>query len=512
MERIVKTIPAKKKLIAVDSDKKIQKKNVAGYARVSTDNVEQQTSYEKQVDYYTNFIKSRPDWNFAGLYADEGITGTSTKNRDGFNRMIEDALDGKIDLIITKSVSRFARNTVDSLTIVRKLKENGIEVYFEKENIWTLDSKGELLITIMSSLAQEESRSISENVTWGKRKRFADGLVSIAYSTFLGYDKGPDGNLVINKEEALIIKRIYMEYLNGSSFTKIAEMLTEDGVSTPTRKNKEWSKATIKSILTNEKYKGDALLQKYYCSDFLTRTRKVNNGEIPQYYIEKNHEAIIEPYIWDLVQDKLKNRDNRWSLFTGKVICGECGSFFKPRTWHSNSIYKRKVLQCELKTKRKCGMKHTTEEFIKDEFVRELNRKIKIKDRLISEIEKVKDRLFDIEYLDEELNKELEIVEKLKNEIEDKIASNKNTIQNQDEYKEEYKKLYTIYKEGIDKVTELEIEIEDKKNRKLKVEYYIDFLKEQDEEIKEFKPIYWNLLLDKAIVISEDAIKFEFII
>ncbi|MFM1524740.1 MULTISPECIES: recombinase family protein [Helcococcus] len=511
MERIVKTIPAKKKLIAVDSDKKIQKKNVAGYARVSTDNVEQQTSYEKQVDYYTNFIKSRPDWNFAGLYSDEGITGTSTKNREGFNRMINDALDGKIDLIITKSVSRFARNTVDSLTTVRKLKENGIEIYFEKENIWTLDSKGELLITIMSSLAQEESRSISENVTWGKRKRLADGQVSIAYSTFLGYDKGPDGNLVINKEEALVIKKIYMEYLNGNGFRKIADLLSKEGILTPTKKSK-WSPSSVKSILTNEKYKGDALLQKYYCTDFLTKTRKVNNGEIPQYYIEKNHEAIIEPYIWDLVQDIIKNRNNKWNYFTGKVICGECGHFFKPRTWHSNSIYKRKVLQCNLKLKRKCGMKHTSEEFIKSEFIKELNKKIKIKDRLINEVEKIKDRIFDTKELEENLKKELNIVENLKNEIEDKVATNKQIIQNQDNYKKEYTELYAIYNEGIDKVTELEIEIEDKKNRKLKVEYYINFLKEQDGDIKEFKPIYWNLLLEKAIVKSERKIKFEFII
>lgn len=207
----------------------------------------------------------------------------------------------------------------------------------------------------MSSLAQEESRSISENVTWGKRKRLADGKVSIAYSTFLGYDKGADGNLAINEKEAKIIRRIYMDYLNGESFIKIAKSLTEDEVPTPTRKKKEWSSATVRSILINEKYKGDALLQKYYCSDFLTGARRTNKGEIPQYYIENNHEAIIEPFVWELVQVKIKNRNSKWSIFTGKIICGECGGFFKPRTWHSNSKYKRKVLQCELKTKRKCS-------------------------------------------------------------------------------------------------------------------------------------------------------------
>src|SRR5690606_35174144 len=203
-----------------------RKRRVAGYARVSTDNEEQLTSYEAQVDYYTNYIKGRDDWEFAGLYTDEGISATNTKKREGFNRMVADALAGKIDLIVTKSVSRFARNTVDSLTTLRNLKEKGIEVYFEKENIWTLDSKGELLITIMSSLAQEESRSISENVTWGQRKRFADGKVTVPFGHFLGYDRGEDGNLVLNPKEAVIIQRIFSMFLQGMTLYVIAKHLT----------------------------------------------------------------------------------------------------------------------------------------------------------------------------------------------------------------------------------------------------------------------------------------------
>jgi site-specific DNA recombinase len=182
----------------------ITKRRVAGYARVSTDSDEQFTSYQAQVDYYTQFIKSKPEWTFVDVYTDEGISGTNTKHRTGFNKMIEDALAGKIDLIVTKSISRFARNTVDTLTNIRNLKEHNVEVFFEKENIYTFDSKGEVMITIMSSLAQEESRSISENVTWGHRKRFADGKVSLGYSSFLGYAKGPDKDhpLVIVEEQA----------------------------------------------------------------------------------------------------------------------------------------------------------------------------------------------------------------------------------------------------------------------------------------------------------------------
>ena len=193
------------------------RRKVAGYARVSTDSEEQFTSYEAQVDYYTNFIRSHQDWEFVSVYTDEGISGLGTRKREGFNAMIGDALAGKISLIVTKSVSRFARNTVDSLTTIRKLKEHGVEVYFEKENIWTFDSKGELLITLMSSLAQEESRSISENVTWGQRKRMADGRVTIPYKHFLGYRKGPDGLPEIVPEEAMLVQRIYRMFIEGIS-------------------------------------------------------------------------------------------------------------------------------------------------------------------------------------------------------------------------------------------------------------------------------------------------------
>ena len=195
--KAVKVIPATLNLFTSAPKFITNKRKVAAYARVSTDKEEQVTSYEAQVDYYTRYIKAKPDWEFVEVYTDEGISATNTKKRDGFNRMIQDALDGKIDLIVTKSVSRFARNTVDTLTTVRKLKDKGIEVYFQKENIFTLDSKGELLITIMGSLAQEESRSISENTTWGQRKRFADGKVSVPYKNFLGYEKGEDGTLQI---------------------------------------------------------------------------------------------------------------------------------------------------------------------------------------------------------------------------------------------------------------------------------------------------------------------------
>ena len=247
----VTVIPAKKDIpVNVLSGEERKRLRVAAYARVSTNNEEQLTSYEAQVDYYTRYIQSKEEWEFVKVFTDEGISATNTKKREGFNQMVAEAMAGKIDLIITKSISRFARNTVDTLTTVRKLKEKGIEVYFEKENIRTLDGKGELLITIMSSLAQEESRSISENVTWGQRKRFADGKVSLPYGRFLGYRKGKDELPEIVEEEAVTVQLIYRLFLYGKSPSAIASYLTGEGIPTPAGK-RNWRPNTVESILTN---------------------------------------------------------------------------------------------------------------------------------------------------------------------------------------------------------------------------------------------------------------------
>lgn len=356
-----------------------EKRKVAAYARVSTDRDEQLTSYEAQVDYYTNYIKGREDWEFVAVYADEGITGCNTTHRDGFSSMVEDALAGRIDLIITKSVSRFARNTVDSLTTIRKLKESGTECYFEKENIWTFDGKGELLLTIMSSLAQEESRSISENCTWGQRKRFADGKVTVPFKRFLGYDRGEDGNLVVNEEQAVIVRRIYGLFLQGKTPYAIARQLTEEGIPTPGGK-KNWGKKTVESILTNEKYKGDALLQKVYTTDFLTKKKKKNEGEVPQYYVEGNHEPIIPPAQFDRVQKEMQrrcgdtDRHGCVSIFSSKIRCGDCGGFYGSKVWHSNDKYRKVIWRCNHKYDdgNQCSTPHLDEDTIKALYLKAL--------------------------------------------------------------------------------------------------------------------------------------------
>lgn len=316
------------------------KLRVAAYARVSTEQDEQQSSYEAQVAYYTNYIQANPAWEFVQVFADEGITGTSTKRRDGFNEMISRALNGEIDLILTKSISRFARNTVDTLQTVRELKNAGVEVIFEKENLHTFDPKCEVMLTIMSSLAQEESRSISENVRWGQRKSMRDGKVNIPYKSFLGYRKGADGRPEIVEEEAVIVRSIYTMFLEGRTIRYIANYLTEQGALTPRGKTK-WVVSTVRSILTNEKYKGHALLQKTYVADYLTKEVRKNHGELRQYVVENSHDAIVSPEIFDKVQELMVERygKRKWSgskhPFANKLICAECGQFFGHKVWHN---------------------------------------------------------------------------------------------------------------------------------------------------------------------------------
>ena len=319
-----------------------RKKRVAAYARVSTEQDEQQSSYEAQVDFYTRHIKSNPDWEFVEVFADRGITGTNTKNRENFNRMIDLALNGGIDIILTKSISRFARNTVDTLQTVRELKAVGVEVRFEKENLHTFDPKCEMMLTIMSSLAQEESRSISENVRWGKQKSMRDGKVSLAYSRFLGYKKGADGRPEIVEEEAAIIRKIYDLFLSGKTINEIAAILTSMGVLTPAGRTK-WSVSTVRSILSNEKYKGEALLQKTFTVDYLTKEVRKNNGEVPSVRVRNSHEPIIEPEVFDRVQEILAESTKRRAKvrtrhpFAGKLVCGDCGSFYGHKVWRLRS-------------------------------------------------------------------------------------------------------------------------------------------------------------------------------
>ena len=298
----------------------------------------------------TTDIQKKPEWEFAGIYADDGISGTNTKKREDFNRMIDDCETGNIDMIITKSISRFARNTLDCLKYIRQLKDKNIPVFFEKEAINTMDAKGEVLITIMASLAQQESQSLSQNVKLGLQFRYQNGQVQVNHNHFLGYTKDADGNLIIDPEQAEVVKRIYREYLEGYSMDRIAKGLEADGILTGAGKTKWWT-STINKILRNEKYIGDALLQKTYTTDFLNKTRVKNNGIVPQYYVEGNHEAIIPKDIFLQVQEELVRRRVVKTSANGKkrsyscnhcfsqiVIFGECGEMFRRLHWNNRGV------------------------------------------------------------------------------------------------------------------------------------------------------------------------------
>lgn len=502
-ERKVTAIPATiSKFTAVPINSK-KKRRVAGYARVSTDQEDQVTSYEAQVDYYTNYIKNRNDWEFVDIYTDEGISATNTKKREGFKRMIADAKAGKIDLIITKSVSRFARNTVDSLTTVRDLKNMGIEIYFEKENIWTLDSKGELLITIMSSLAQEESRSISENVTWGHRKRFADGKVSFAYSRTLGLDKGPNGQIVVNEEQAETVKLIFKLFLNGMTPYAIAKEMTQMGIKTPLGKDK-WNKVTIRHMLSNEKYKGDALLQKEFTVDYLQKKRKKNEGEVPQYYVEGNHEAIITPEVFDMVQAELERRKrtkgSRYSgisIFSNKVKCGDCGGWYGSKVWHSTDKYKKVVYRCNHKYRdEKCQTPCVTENEIKAMFIKSYNELVSEKKEILSNLEVIRTTLFETTDLINEREKLQEEMTLIVEMTQSCVAENARRAQNQDEYQKRYDNLVERYEKAKSRYDEVTYDIEQKQAQSEKLRQYEETLKLQDGVINEFDDDLWCSMVD----------------
>lgn len=496
------------------------KRKVAGYARVSTDLEEQITSYEAQVDYYTKYIKSNPNWEFVDVYTDEGISATSTKKRYGFNKMIADALAGKIDLIVTKSVSRFARNTVDSLDTIRKLKAKGVECYFEKENIYTFDGKGELVLTIMASLAQEESRSISENVTWGKRKAFSDGKVGLPYKAFLGYKKGEDGNLEIIEEEAVIVRLIYSLYLEGLTINGICDRLTELGYVPKLKKTKKWHPTTINSILHNEKYKGDALLQKNYTVDFLTKTRKKNNGEVQQYYVENHHPAIISKDEWDDVRAEELRRQayngtySSKGIFGAKVICAECGGIFGLKTWHSNDAYKRVVLQCNNKYKAKeshCTNTHLSVEELQEMFFKAYNIYMSGVEQVIEDINFLIDKLTDFTDLDLEISKANDELEVIRNMVEKLVKDNSTTAMSQEEYQRKYNSLYDKYEE----VETRHNELVDKKtkaiNRNNYLKRYIKILKRNPTNLVQWDSGIWALVIEKALVHKDKSVTFKFI-
>lgn len=515
----ITVIPARQSNIMEGLPGLINKRKVAGYARVSTDKDEQQNSYDAQVSYYTDYIKRNPEWEFVEVYTDEGISGTSTKHREGFKRMIADALNGKIDLILTKSVSRFARNTVDSLTTIRQLKDKGVEVYFEKENIYTLDSKGELLLTIMASLAQEESRSISKNITWGKRKSMADGKVSFAYSSFLGYDMGADGHLYIVEEQAEIVRRIYDEFLAGGSPYDIARNLTRDNIPTPMKKTK-WQDSTVRSILQNVKYRGDSVLQATYVEDFLTKKVKKNRGELPKFYVSQNHPPIIPPEKFEMVQEEFRRRKEGGpytciSPFSGRIVCGDCGGFYGRKVWHSNSSYRSYAWHCNNKfTRRKyCNTPSVKEDALERCFVEAFNNLLARKDEIAQNYEMCMDAITDDTAYRTSLAEVDTICQGLSAKMHDNLTRESRLVDDcedssplkkeRDEITAEYEILQKEYQELNSKIALCAA-------RKVQVRGFLELLKKQGTVLTEFDPLIWQAAVNYMVVNEDCTVKFVF--
>lgn len=384
----VKIIEAQKEKIDRTNRKTLTRLRVAAYCRVSTDSEEQLGSYQSQVAHYRDLIEQNPEWALVDIYADEGISGTKTEKRMDFQRMIADATKGFIDLIITKSISRFARNTMDTLKYVRLLKEHNVAILFEKENINTLTMNGEMLLTILSSLAQQESESLSANVKMGLKMKMKRGEL-VGFQGCLGYDYDKESKSIsINEEEAETVRYIFKRYTEGVGCFVIAKELTAIGAKTK-RENIKWNDSTVRGIIKNEKYKGDILMGKTFTVDPITKRRLGNFGEEEKYYIENHHEPIISEEFFEAAQKILNKRSaksnnkgrmdkfSRKYTFSSKIRCGFCGGGTSRRRWHSGTDHQKDIWQCVTATKKgkkNCPeSKGLEEEIIENAFVEAFN-------------------------------------------------------------------------------------------------------------------------------------------
>lgn len=511
MTKNITVIPARRKVgNAVNMEEK-PKLRVAAYCRVSTDSDEQATSYETQMEHYTSYIQRNPEWEFAGIFADDGISGTNTKKREEFNRMIEECMAGHIDMIITKSISRFARNTLDCLKYIRLLKEKNIPVFFEKENINTMDSKGEVLLTIMASLAQQESESLSKNVKLGLQFRYQNGEVQVNHNRFMGYTKDENGHLIIVPSEAEVVKRIYLEYLQGSSLKQIGESLEADGILTAAGKAK-WRPETIKKILKNEKYIGDALLQKTYTVDVLTKKRVQNNGIVPQYYVENNHEPIIPRDLYMQVQEEMLRRANMHSgekmkkrVYSSKyalssiVYCSKCGDIYRRIAWNNRGKHSI-VWRCVNRVEHGpdcCNARTVREEELQNAVVKAINQTIGDRDEMFDILEeniKIVLALEDKSSL-ESINARLE-------ETQRELLKRANAKQNYNDLADEIDHLREMKQAALTENAERE-------GLKQRIAEMKQFLTEQMEQIEKYDEFLVRRMIGKVIV-YEDRLAVEF--
>ena len=496
--------------------------NVAAYCRVSTDSEDQLQSYEAQVSYYKDHICKNPKWRFAGIYADEGITGTVVSKRERFKDMIKDCEKGKIDLILTKSVSRFARNTVDSLNYVRKLKSMGIGVFFEEQNIDTLTTDSEMFIGLYSVMAQSESENISANVRWGIQQRMKNGTYSFNYRTY-GYRKGEDGEPEIVPEEAEIVKRIFSLYLDGYSVDKIATYLNENGVRSKT--GTEWKKGTVQGILINEKYVGDLLMQKTFSTDCISKKTKKNNGELPMYLISNNHKPIIDRETFKMAQAEKAKRgakrkksniaitengkySSKYAL-TELLICGECGSSYRRKLKYYNGnkmVYWRCINRIE-NGKKYCKKSFgVPEKKLHNAICRGISKMIPDREEILSAIKSTleyavfgnKDNL-------DRFNIELNI-KQLQDEADELMTNAISTGGDKERYFEEIEKIYTKIKALREKLDSMQSAVIEKTEGNDEINRIAEFLENETFDMKEYDDTIIRRIVDCIKVMSNNTI------
>ena len=512
-QKEVQIIPAKKDLVT-DAEKK--KLRVCAYCRVSTEEDNQASSYELQVQNYTKMIQENPDWEFAGIFADEGISGTSVLHREHFLEMIEKCKAGEIDLIITKQVSRFARNVLDSLNYIFMLRklDPPVGVYFETEKLNTLDRSSDMVITVLSLVAQSESEQKSNSLKWSFKRRRAQGLGIYPNWSLLGY-KGHDWE--IDEDEADVVRTIYSLYLEGYSSTQIADLLTKSGILT-VKGLSTWSSGSVLGILRNEKYCGDALCQKKFTVDFLEKKMKPNEGEVPQYYVTGSHPAIIEPDEWEQVQAEFARRKTLGKAYSGKsvlsakLVCEDCGAFFGPKVWHSTDQYRRTIWQCNGKfaNEERCHTPVVDTETIQRLFIKAYNLMMQDRVQIIKQCEAWRARLMDFGTLDADIERQLEETQVVAELVKAAVKENASTAQSQEAYLKKYEALTERYEKAAAELERLQSLRTARSQQDKKMALYIRTLKKQPEVMHDWNDTIWTVMIEKAIVHKDGQITFVF--
>jgi site-specific DNA recombinase len=527
VQKTVSIIPANP--IALQERNRRKTLRVAAYCRVSTDQEEQQSSYQAQINYYTAKINENKDWTLAGIFADEGITGTSAKKRTEFLKLMKLCEKGKIDMVLTKSISRFSRNTLDCLGYIRKLKEKGIPIIFEKEGINTMQMASEMTISLLGSFAQAESESISKNVTWGMRQSFKNGKVHFHYANFLGYEKGEDGEPKIVPEEAVIVKRIFRSYLAGYSISKIKVELEIEGITSSTGKE-VWSTNAIRYMLSNEKYIGDALLQKTYVTDFLTKKSKKNQGEIPQYYVTGNHEGIISKELFNRVQEEIARRASKrkvsqkatkteHSKYSSKyvlselLICGDCGTQYRRVTWARNGKKKivwRCINRLEYGTKY-CKESPTMEEYIlQDAIMKAICQFVEDKDELIDTLKHSLRVALNAEDDGIDTAAITARIEELDSVMMDLVELSSKSSASADYFDTKYEEISNERKQLQDKLKDHAQRQTITENNNSRMKELFEILEQADFNLEEYDEPLVKQLISKVTVLSAEKIKITF--